>query len=474
VSAADLASEEPLPDPSLPLEPGPERKDPSDSSSAEDLKQEPAAVSRFTIGWTARSVTIYLGGFFALLYFVQGLCEPTEGLLSQPIYKILEDWGFVATQTSLFMAVLSQPWTFKPLFGLLSDFIPLWGSHRWSYLVVSMAFSSIGLLMLTLFPPAPGDYLWLWFMLFLPTLGIAFSDVLVDALMVELGQPRGITGQLQSYQWTASQLATLMLGSLGGYLSYHRLEGWGFAICGMLLVVSWGVVTLGIREPVRTQPRDTFAEVWRELKRALLMPPVLGAAVFIFLWNFNPFSASVQRAHFIDELGFQEDQYGHLISMIGLGAVIGCASYGLYCRKVPAKWLVHLSIVLGVVATLSYALAWNYPAALAVSFLVGATYWTSVLIQFDLAAQHCPPRVAATVFSTLMAISNMSYTYSALFGSYCYDTTAPYFPAHQRYVALVFLGAMFTAGCWLLIPWMKRSYPQWEARLSSEPDPSAK
>src|SRR5207244_12689909 len=32
-------------------------------------------------------------------------------------------------------------------------------------------------------------------------LGLAFTDVLVDAMMVENGRPRGLTGAFQSVQW---------------------------------------------------------------------------------------------------------------------------------------------------------------------------------------------------------------------------------------------------------------------------------
>ena len=34
-----------------------------------------------------------LGALFCLFYFVQGIIEPTEGLLSQPIKSLLRNWG---------------------------------------------------------------------------------------------------------------------------------------------------------------------------------------------------------------------------------------------------------------------------------------------------------------------------------------------------------------------------------------------
>src|SRR5207249_9794956 len=41
-------------------------------------------------------------------------------------------------------------------------------------------------------------------------LGIAFTDVLTDAMMVENGKPLGLTGAFQSVQWTAINVAILL------------------------------------------------------------------------------------------------------------------------------------------------------------------------------------------------------------------------------------------------------------------------
>src|SRR4029453_2949154 len=89
---------------------------------------------------------------------------------------------------------------------------------------------------------------WLLFALLLPTtVGIALGDVIVDALMVEKGQPLGLTGRLQSIQWTASNAALLLTGVLGGYVAETKLESLAFAICAALwmvaLAVSWRFVS---------------------------------------------------------------------------------------------------------------------------------------------------------------------------------------------------------------------------------------
>jgi BT1 family len=82
---------------------------------------------------------IGLGTLFGLLYFVQGIVEPTDGLLSQPIKSLLRNWGYSAASTAWFISLLSLAWAIKPLYGLLTDFVPLAGSRRRSYLLLTTA-----------------------------------------------------------------------------------------------------------------------------------------------------------------------------------------------------------------------------------------------------------------------------------------------------------------------------------------------
>ena len=86
---------------------------------------------------------IGLGTLFGLLYFVQGIVEPTDGLLSQPIKSLLRNWGYSAASTAWFISALSVAWAIKPLYGLLTDFVPLAGSRRRNYLLLTTAVASI-------------------------------------------------------------------------------------------------------------------------------------------------------------------------------------------------------------------------------------------------------------------------------------------------------------------------------------------
>src|SRR5262249_22784781 len=76
---------------------------------------------------------------FGTLSFVQSFAEPTEGLLSQPVRALLGTWGTQTAGIAAFSALLALPWAVKPLFGLLTDFIPIAGTRRRSYLAITSA-----------------------------------------------------------------------------------------------------------------------------------------------------------------------------------------------------------------------------------------------------------------------------------------------------------------------------------------------
>ena len=66
-----------------------------------------------------------VGAFFATMYFIQGVGDPTSGLIAQPVRSLLKSWGDSPTTIAAFMGLLALPWSLKVLFGLLSDLVPL-------------------------------------------------------------------------------------------------------------------------------------------------------------------------------------------------------------------------------------------------------------------------------------------------------------------------------------------------------------
>jgi Na+/melibiose symporter-like transporter len=439
----------------------------ADATPIDDISPLPAGADR------RGTSVVALASLFGLLYFVQGIVEPTDGLLSQPIKSLLRNWGYSAASTAWFISVLSIAWAIKPLYGLLTDFVPLAGSRRRSYLLLTTAVASISLTAVYFLPLTYERVVLLLLLLMPSAVAIAFSDVVIDAMMITAGQPRGMTGRLQSIQWTSMYAATIVTGVAGGALSQWGMQQAGFLIAGLSCGVSLFAVWFLVRERRRPAdacegaspiarsnvaggqkfpPSHAIAAMWQAFRE----PGIAVIGAFLFLWSFNPFSSTVLYYYSTQALHFSEQFVGSLTSLHAVGLLTGSVLYGFICRMIPIPWLIHGSIVAGILATIAY---WGYRDATSgvlISIAVGVVYAIGSLIQLDLAARVCHPETAGTRFALLMSLTNLSTALSQGVGGSIYEAMAERWGYALAFQMLVAVGALFTAGCWLLMPFLNQ------------------
>jgi predicted MFS family arabinose efflux permease len=174
----------------------------------------------------------------------------------------------------------------------------------------------------------------------------------------------------------------------------------------------------------------------------------------MFLWSLNPLTNALVYAYAVGPLGIDESEYGTSASLMAVGALLGSAAYGLYCRAVGLRWLLHGAIFCGILATMVYALASDATTLRFVSLCVGFLHMSGTMAQLDLAARSCPPRVAGTVFATLMALSNLSTIAATAAGGWIYTVGERASGGGAALGMLIATGSLTTALCWGLMPWL--------------------
>jgi predicted MFS family arabinose efflux permease len=384
--------------------------------------------------------------FFATVYAVQGVAEPKAGLATQPLFFLLKDeMRLSAAETATFLALIGFAWNVKPLYGLTSDLLPLWGYRRRSYLLVTTAMAALGWLTLGLLPAYP------WTLtlaiLGLTGMGLAFTDVLCDAVMVEEGKARGLTARFQSIQWTAIYAASLVAGVGGGYLSAHVSYSRTFLLMAAFPTLTFAASAWAVHEPRTRFDRATVKETLAALGEGVRSGPLWRAAAFIFLWNFSPSFGVPLEYHMVDTLGITKIQLGVLSSLGSGAAMLGAVVFGRYATRLAPRPLLNLAIGIGVAGTLAYYGLVGWWSAVTLTVLVGFVSAIALLATLDLAARAVPSRAEGTFFAALMSVNNLGTTGAAWVGGHLYDLVGLNW--------LIAISAVATAACWLLVPWIR-------------------
>ncbi|MBY0358542.1 MAG: MFS transporter [Candidatus Obscuribacterales bacterium] len=389
--------------------------------------------------------------FFSIAYFCQHFAQ--SGLLFQPMqYYFKEVFGYTETMNAAFIASLVMPWTIKPLYGLISDYLPLFGYRRKSYLLI------LNLLAMGCFFYLTGVSDPATIRIALITVGFctAFSDVAVDGLMVELGNKTGQTASFQSMQWIWFNIAAIVSSLTGGYLiqyfGVHKAFNWA---CGLTVASPFVVViaTWFLVKEEKTKVNTTqLVQTTKSLRGALASKTLWVVTAFIVFWQFSPSFGMPFYYYQTDVLKFSQTFIAQLAALGSVASVIGAWVFKRYLGKYRTKTLLSWSAALGAIGTVSYMLLlhpaiFNAPiTACVLGFVFGITAQVAMLATLNLAAEACPKHVEALTFSVLMSIFNLSMQGSSVFGAWLYESVFD-----RSMAPLIIVSAVFTLLCLPLV-----------------------
>ena len=390
---------------------------------------------------------------FGIVYFAQGMIY----LPDQVVSIVFKERGLTASQLATFTWITTIPWFIKPVYGLLSDFVPLFGTRRRSYFLLMSGLAAASALALSLMPDA--SYAWLATMITLLWLGVGFTDVLTDALMVENGQRVGLTGAFQSVQWGALSAASILVGVGGGYLAEHRAFAAAFALVACFPIVSFLMALLVVREPPARPTLEGFGETRSAVRQALGRRDLWAVAGFTFFWAFSPSFGAAFFYYETDVLGFSQTFIGVLSSLGAAASIAGAWAYARLSQQYSLRRLIVWSIGAGALGTLAYLVYRGPVSGVIITVVFGAVGMTTQLAFLDLAAKACPRRAEATFFALLMSVYNLGMRSAEWTGANLYDWLG--------YAPLVLISTAFTAAAWLLVPLVPIDAIQAAAQASS-------
>jgi predicted MFS family arabinose efflux permease len=375
---------------------------------------------------------------FAVVYFAQGMWY----LPNQAIAIVLKDAGFTAGGVANFFAIAAAPWLVKPLYGLVSDFFPLWGRRRQSYFLLTTSLAAAA--GVTLAATGTREHWPLLAGFAVMGFGLAFTDVLTDALMVENGRRLGVTGAFQSMQWAAIYVSAILVGEIGGRLAEARALPLAFTLAAGFPLLSLAMAATFLREPRTAADRAVLRQTLRAVRTALGARDVWVVGGFIFFFVFSPSFGPGFLFYQTDTLGFSQQFIGRLSALQALGSVVGALTYAPLSRRWPLKRSIVVTIGLSAAGTLAYLLYRGPRSAVAIDVVYGWVYMVTTLAFLELAAKACPPHVEGTFFALMTSVYNAGTQLSQWTGGHLYDAIG--------FSSLVLISAVTTLLAWVLVP----------------------
>ncbi|PIN01683.1 Acetyl-CoA transporter [Handroanthus impetiginosus] len=383
----------------------------------------------FGVDLTADNIAV------AMVYFVQGVLGLSRLAIN---FYLKDDLHLDPAETAVIAGVSALPWLVKPLYGFISDSFPLFGYRRRSYLVIS---GLLGALSWSLMATFVDSKYGVAFCMLLGSLSVAFSDVVVDSMVVERarGESQSMSGSLQSLCWGSSAFG----GVVSSYFSGSLVSAYGvrfvFGLTALLPLITSAVAVLVKEQPVlgRTtgqnlyfapssfleSSKNSIIELWGAVKQPNVFLPTL----FIFLWQATPQSDSAMFYFTTNRLGFTPEFLGRVKLVTSVASLVGVGLYNGFLKSVPLRKIFLMTTVIGSALGMTQVLlVTGLSRQFGISdewFAIGDSLVITVLSQVSfmpvlvLAAKICPEGMEATLFATLMSISNGGGVLGGLIGA---------------------------------------------------------
>jgi predicted MFS family arabinose efflux permease len=387
--------------------------------------------------------------YLAFAYLCQGFSQQ-YGVIAQPIqYYLMKGLNWSAAQIAFYMSVMLIPWVIKPIFGLVCDFIPLYGWRKKSYLFLGNIIAAFAFVMLTFSNSFP---LILTF-LFVSAIGMSISVALLVGITVESGGKVSKTESYFSYQGFCYYAANLIAALIGGTICQHFIPLQAVNVSAMFALImpflfAFSVLFL-IREKKLTNNIPNVKFAGNLLKQAFQSRSLQLVALFLWCFNFSPGFGIPLYFYESKQLGFSQEFIGQLGACNSFGMLLGALVFAkLIAKKIVLKNQLKFIVVFGTASTLSY-LVLNSLSAPALEIARGITSMISILTLYSFASKSCPKYIEVSVMATMITIWNLALEFSTFLGGQLYSNVL-----QEQFSILIYISALTTALCFLLIPFM--------------------
>ncbi|CAL5026631.1 unnamed protein product [Urochloa decumbens] len=361
----------------------------------------------------------------------QGVGDALNGVASGYYWKDVQRVQPSAAQ--FYRGITGAPWIVKPLWGLLTDVVPMAGYRRRPYLVVAGVIGVASMLTLSLHHGL--GIMAAVLALTAQSTGAAIADVTVDALVAQKSiRHPPLASDMQSMCGFSSSVGALIGFSISGLLVYSMGSQ---GALGLLAIPSALVFLAGILLKESPATDFDYTQVHKEFYRAvqsmgttLKCPEVWRPCLYMYV-SLN-LSLDIQGGMFywytdpVAGLAFSEGFIGLIYSIGSVGSILGVLLYQSALKDYPFRsmllWsqvLSSLAGMLDLVLVTRLNLKMGIPGYFfvvidnTISQMFSQLKWLPLLV---LSSKLCPSGIEGTFYALLMSIQNAGVLMSACWG----------------------------------------------------------
>ena len=336
---------------------------------------------------------------FGTLYFIQGaILSYFTGF--NGIYLI--SFGVDMKGVGLIGLIGMTPFVLKIFLGILSDRVNLlnWG-YRKPYILIGVLLQVICLVLVPFVDPSIS--FWLYALVgFIMMSGMALYDTATDGLALDTtskAEQGTIQGLMVGGRALGVTIISIFFGFLANFINY-KIAFWFLA--GISLIV-W-VLALFIQE-VKTQEKAKFEwSAFKTLGRKEILSLAILGALYSFVINSV---AEIMNPFFAEKFTITAFWAGLYSGVWGLGTILGGILGGRGADKLGHRRSVLYAMVLSFVSILLFLVVPSHWVAFPVALVFGLAFGFYETVYFATSMDRTDPRIAASMFSILMAIANI-------------------------------------------------------------------
>jgi hypothetical protein len=311
-------------------------------------------------------------------------------------------------------------WYFKPLFGVVTDAFPLFGSRRKSYMLIGATLATLSWAALYFTPHQYNKLMWVCVLI---NLFMMATSTVVGGFMVETAQAISGSGRLTSIRNFVEQFCYIITGPTAGFLASISF-GWTTAACGAVTFLVVPATILFLQEQrKKTDAKSLFDKAGKQLVKIANAKTMWAAAGFMELFYCAPGLSTALFYKQQNDLHLSTQGQGFLVFLSGLFGVLAAALYGGFaCRRFTLRTLLLWCLAFGTAANLGYLFYSSIGRAEFVESFNGFGYTLAEVAMMDLAVRATPSGSEGMGFSLMMSVRNFALFGSDWFGSKLLET----------------------------------------------------